>query len=1332
MTRLRLVLPKTRRAWAVVIATGLGVLLSLMALSLTMAPGRWIVAGFLEGRSAGSLGRIHVEGIHGNVLADFSIDRLTLSDEAGVWLVAEGLRGDWDSLSLIRKPLWIETVSARRVEVLRSPQMQSSTGARGDFGLPELDLDQASIDALALSGDVPGGPAVFSVRADTHLRGGGIESLSFHAWRVDGPGDEILVQANSSLEGAVQGQIEVLGAPDGPIASLLRLEGRSLDLRAQLDGGPRQGRGDFTLTADLEPLADGRLLWNSREWDVDSRVRLDRWTLAGAQLGEVLGEMAVRANGSVVDRQIEVARISGSGVDLDIHPDGDRRWRLDLSLDNAPVRALLGDRPGFDAAQAHGRLVLDPALEFVGEISIDGLTDELVSLARIEGPVRVQRDGAAYAVALDLEAEGVVAAEPRLDALIDDRLTVSTNLHYLDGVIDIEAARIQTPHLEATGRARYAGGQIGDLSVTARLDDAARVEPGYGGPVSVVVAASEFDLFDLQIDASSLTWPETFRGLANGLTVNGRVLRQNGGWAAEAVALNGLAVDLDVSGSFNPQTGWSARGEGAVSVAELDLPVATGGAVAINFDLAGGAPALTGEIGLATTEVRFGDSRVVNPLLNLQLRPVGGAAFAADWRFSGEMDERDIQLSGDAAQRGGRFDLTLAEGRLGTLLTRGTVGLENGTVEAGLHVEAYRSWAADLLYTGSLDAPYDGIAELEAALRPQIISGVRFSATELNLSGPLRAMTLEANVSGQYQRRFNLALPGQVEIDEAGVRASGLLTGQWGEIAIASRGPLTYDTQAAGFAGTLDIAGGELSLTYGQDALSVEINQLPARLVSQARNLPRIGGGLDGALVLRRGERGWEGGGQLNSDNLSVREGSGAPLIQLRSTFELDGVNRITARLGSDRMQALLNLEEVGGQLDGVVQAEGEIADLAGLFLPATAYLAGQMEADVRISGEVPDPDLSGEVTLTGGQLQSGSYGTSLQDITLTARMDRSELVLETLSLRDGRSGQASGSGRFTLVDGHYEGEARVDMSSMRLLALPDLEMTLSGETRLLADSRGWHVSGVSTIDRLQVTPVTRGGVNIVDVEVSEINLPDGRVVSARRGPVIFLDYRIEAEDGVLVSGPGYEAEWSIELALAGTTGKPRISGSATLIDGVAYLVGRPFELTSGSVLLDGPVQGAEVNLVARHQAPDITVEATISGTPADPTLEMTSDPSLPEDEILARLLFGEDASDLSAFEAAQLAAQLSGRSMLGLAGELRDLAGLDRLSVATNADGQISVTGGSRIGDDVYLEVETSGLTALATTRVEWTLTPDLSLLSRISDDTSAAVSLRWRRSYD
>ena len=83
------------------------------------------------------------------------------------------------------------------------------------------------------------------------------------------------------------------------------------------------------------------------------------------------------------------------------------------------------------------------------------------------------------------------------------------------------------------------------------------------------------------------------------------------------------------------------------------------------------------------------------------------------------------------------------------------------------------------------------------------------------------------------------------------------------------------------------------------------------------------------------------------------------------------------------------------------------------------------------------------------------------------------------------------------------------------------------------------------------------------------------------------------------------------------------------------------------------------------------------------------------------------------------------------MVGQLRDFAGIDRLDLSTDADGNIAVTGGRRFGNNVYVEVGSSGASALSQALVEWELTPQLSILSRVSADTNAEVAIRWRRDY-
>src|SRR3546814_9936463 len=96
-------------------------------------------------------------------------------------------------------------------------------------------------------------------------------------------------------------------------------------------------------------------------------------------------------------------------------------------------------------------------------------------------------------------------------------------------------------------------------------------------------------------------------------------------------------------------------------------------------------------------------------------------------------------------------------------------------------------------------------------------------------------------------------------------------------------------------------------------------------------------------------------------------------------------------------------------------------------------------------------------------------------------------------------------------------------------------------------------------------------------------------------------------------------------------------------------------------------------------------------------TLFRSSSPALPQDEIMARLLFGGSVTELSALEAVQLAASLNslrgGGGGLNPLGKLRSATGLSRLRIlgADEATGRgTALSAGFYLGDDIYLEVIT------------------------------------------
>jgi translocation and assembly module TamB len=98
-----------------------------------------------------------------------------------------------------------------------------------------------------------------------------------------------------------------------------------------------------------------------------------------------------------------------------------------------------------------------------------------------------------------------------------------------------------------------------------------------------------------------------------------------------------------------------------------------------------------------------------------------------------------------------------------------------------------------------------------------------------------------------------------------------------------------------------------------------------------------------------------------------------------------------------------------------------------------------------------------------------------------------------------------------------------------------------------------------------------------------------------------------------------------------------------------------------------------------------------IEGEATDPTVTFTSSPDLPQEQVLAHLLFDRGLDKISAFQAAQLAsavASLAGRGGDGVMGALRRKTLLDNLDVQADGTGSTTVTAGKYLGDKAYSEV--------------------------------------------
>ena len=76
-----------------------------------------IASGSFESRTDGATARLRekIEGLGGDVWREFTVRRLTISDEKGVWLEAKNIEMTWSYAALFRRRFHAEDIVAEKV-----------------------------------------------------------------------------------------------------------------------------------------------------------------------------------------------------------------------------------------------------------------------------------------------------------------------------------------------------------------------------------------------------------------------------------------------------------------------------------------------------------------------------------------------------------------------------------------------------------------------------------------------------------------------------------------------------------------------------------------------------------------------------------------------------------------------------------------------------------------------------------------------------------------------------------------------------------------------------------------------------------------------------------------------------------------------------------------------------------------------------------------------------------------------------------------------------------------------------------------------------------------
>jgi translocation and assembly module TamB len=643
-----------------------------------------------------------------------------------------------------------------------------------------------------------------------------------------------------------------------------------------------------------------------------------------------------------------------------------------------------------------------------------------------------------------------------------------------------------------------------------------------------------------------------------------------------------------------------------------------------------------------------------------------------------------------------------------------------------------------------------GLARLvRAEVGGQSVSDIRLTATgqgdssDLDFSGSARGLAVKAHgrLSGGSPIRFDLAR----------------LTAQGAGRTIALAGPATLTYGKDGLAiqnFALRIHSGRLSLS-GRAGPTLDLRVAAAALPLAALDLlsPALGasGTADGDATIR-GTLGDPTGDwriHLGQVSLPQTRGNGLPPLDLAGSGRLSGgrtsveVTAIAGGGNSIRVTGSAPLSS-DGALDLTIDGKLD-AGVANNALSLTGRrVTGAISVAAQVRGTVAKPQAQGSIRIVNGEFRDDETGFKLTGITGVMVANGDMIRVERLggATPDGGTISASGEARLDPAAG-FPGAIRVTgkhaqvVANSVVAATADLELNIGGK---LAQKP--NVGGRITIDSMDITVPDRfSGVSAPIPGTKHVNPPPtaaarlAQIANARaaKGRVPLFDatlnLTISAPNRNFVRGRGIYAEVGGNLHISGSARDPRVTGGFDLLRGSLALLGKRLVFTQGQVRFHGDVI-PELNLVAETTATDITARIAVTGPANQPSFQISSQPSLPEDEILSRILFQRPSGSLSAFQAIELANAVATLSGNGDAFErLRRTLGVDSLDISTSATGGAQVGATRAINDRISVGVTTGARPQDNSVNVNLDVTPHLRLQAGVDaiGGTSTGIGTEW-----
>ncbi|MGO8036874.1 translocation/assembly module TamB domain-containing protein [Rhizobium leguminosarum] len=365
----------------------------------------------------------------------------------------------------------------------------------------------------------------------------------------------------------------------------------------------------------------------------------------------------------------------------------------------------------------------------------------------------------------------------------------------------------------------------------------------------------------------------------------------------------------------------------------------------------------------------------------------------------------------------------------------------------------------------------------------------------------------------------------------------------------------------------------------------------------------------------------------------------------------------------------------------------------------------GVATANLQIGGTAAAPVINGTVSTNGAKLVDVRRNMAVNNLTATVTFNGSQAVISRLTGSLSGGGTISASGTIGIQPaGGFPADISIKLDKAVYVDGTLVVSTVNGTVGLRGPITNATLSGKLRLDKTSITVPEKLPTSLREIDIRHKNAPravlaqlrdDGERKPGEKSSVITLDLEIDAPSHIFVRGRGIDAELGGLVTIRGTAAAPIVTGGFTMRRGRMTILNRRLDFSDKSRITFAGDMTPALDMEATSASGTTTLTVDVAGLATDPAITFSSSPQLPQDEVLAQLIFGQSMSKLSPVQIAQLAdavSQLAGNRSTSLFEGLRNQLGVDDFDVSTDSKGQTSVSVGRYLNDRTYFELQQGG----------------------------------------